>query len=276
MRISSTTIAPALVLIAMAPAAAAGKLEARYEIKLAGLTIGKAAILLEVNRDSYAAAGSASLTGVARMVASARGTAAVRGQISGAQIVPLTYSMTSESQKRPDTVRMAMAGGMVREVSAEPMPAPAPDRVPLTESHRKGVLDPLSAAMVIVGGTGDVLKPEVCARTQPIFDGRYRYEVELKFHKIENVSGAKGYAGPALVCDAIYRPIAGHRPVRVPTKYSNANEEIRVWLVPVAGTRALVPFRVTVGTVFGTLLLQASIFNSEVKEAASPPSPKSQ
>jgi len=274
---TSSAIALAAVLAAATPAMAEGRLEGRYEIKLAGVTIGKAAILLEVNRDAYVAAGSATVTGIMRAISKAHGTAAVRGQISGSQVVPLTYSMTAESEKRPDEVRMAMAGGMVREFSALPPVPPAADRVPLTEAHRKGVLDPLSAALIVVPGPGDVLSKEACARTLPVFDGRYRYEIELSFNRIENVSGAKGYAGPAVVCNATYRPIAGHRPSRLSTKYANSNEDIHVWLVPVAGTRALVPYRVTIGTLFGTLLFQAVMFNTEIKErTTATATPKSQ
>jgi hypothetical protein len=230
-----------------------------------------------VNRDGYAAAGSASVSGIMRAISKAHGTAAVRGQILEGQVVPLTYSMTAEAKKHPDEVRIAMAGGMVREFSALPPVLPAPDRVPLTEAHRKGVLDPLSAALIIVPGSGEVLSKEACARSLPIFDGRYRYEVELSFNRIENVSGAKGYAGPAVVCNATYRPIAGHRPSRLSTKYATSNDDIRVWLVPVAGTRALVPYRVTIGTLFGTLLFQAVVFNTlAIERATATTAPKSQ
>jgi hypothetical protein len=273
---TSGAIALAAMLAAATPAAAEGRLEGRYEIKLAGITIGKAAVLLNVNRDGYVAAGSASVTGIMRAISKAHGTAAVRGQILGDQVVPLTYSMTAETKKQPDQVRIAMAGGMVREFSALPPVLPAPDRVPLTDEHRKGVLDPLSAALIIVPGSSEVVSKEACTRTLPIFDGRYRFEIELSFSGIENVNAARGYAGPAVVCNATYRPIAGHRPSRTATKYATSNDDIRVWLVPVAGTRALVPYRVTVGTLFGTLLFQAVVFNTLAIEPAAAAAPRSQ
>jgi hypothetical protein len=176
--------------------------------------------------------------------------------------------MTAETDKRPDEVRIAMAGGRVREFSAEPPVKPAPDRVPLTEAHRKGVLDPMSATLAIVPGNGDVVSPAVCDRVVPVFDGRYRFEVSLSFDRIEEVS-TKGYSGPALVCNASYKPIAGHRASRNPKRYAAPNDEIRIWLVPIAGTRALVPYRVTIGTVFGTLRVQAVVFNTATTAARS-------
>jgi hypothetical protein len=258
------------------PAAADSKLEGRYDLSLAGIEVGKAAIVLEINRDSYSAAGSAQVTGIARIFTSSRGTAAARGKILGHQVVPHTYSMTAESKKRSDEVRIVMADGSVREYTAFPAVSPRPDRVPLTEAHRKDVLDPMSAALTIAPGTGEVMSPDVCKRTLPIFDGRYRYEVELKFLRIEHVSGARGYAGPALVCEATYRPIAGHRPLRKAAVSANGTDEVRVWLVPVAGTRALVPYRVTVGTTYGTFMLQATLLRTEPKERASATPPKPQ
>lgn len=267
----------ALLLAATIPAAADARLEGRYSISIAGLTIGTAAIVLDVRPDGYVAAGSAKLTGVMRAIATGQGTAAVRGSIVGGRLVPQSYSMTAESQKKTDEVRMAMANGLVRDFSAVPPLEPEPDRVPLTEAHRKGVLDPLSAALFIVPGTGNVLSPEACSRALPIFDGRYRYEVELTFVRIDKVSGAKGYAGPAVLCTATYRPIAGHRTSRLPTRYALGNDQIRVWLAPIAGTRALLPYRVTFGTVVGNVVLQATAFNTEEKErAAATPAPRSQ
>lgn len=270
-------IAFALLLAAAIPATADTRLEGRYTVSLAGITIGTAAIVLDVRSDSYVAAGSAKLTGVMRAFADGHGTAAVRGSIVGARLVPQSYAMTAESQKKTDEVRMSMANGTVRDFSAVPPLEPEEDRVPLTEAHRRGVLDPLSAALFIVPGTGDVLSPEACNRTLPIFDGRYRGEVELAFVRIEKVSGAKGYAGPAVLCTAKYRPIAGYRTSRMPDRYARGNDPIRVWLAPIAGTRSLFPYRASVGTILGTVVLQATAFNTEQKErAAATRMPRSQ
>ncbi len=270
-------IAFALLLAAATSAAADARLEGRYAVSIAGLTIGTAAIVLDVRSDGYVAAGSARLTGVMRAFATGHGTAAVRGSIVGGRLVPQSYSMTAESQKKTDEVRMSMANGLVRDFSAVPPLEPEEDRVQLTEAHRKGVLDPLSAALFIVPGTGDVLGPEACNRTLPIFDGRYRSEVELTFVRVEKVSGAKGYTGPAVLCTAKYRPIAGHRTSRMPDRYARGNDPIRVWLAPIVGTRTLFPYRATVGTILGTAMLQATAFNTEQKErAAATPAPRSQ
>ena len=70
----------------------------------------------------------------------------------------------------------------------------------------------------------------------------------------------KGYQGPVVVCAALYRPIAGHRPERAAIKYLVEQRDMEIWLAPVAGTRVLVPFRFSVPTPFGLGALQATYF----------------
>jgi hypothetical protein len=132
--------------------------------------------------------------------------------------------------------------------------------VPVTEAHRRNVRDPMSGALVHVPGNGDLLAPESCKQQAPIFDGRMRYDVTLAYKRIEQVK-VPGYAGPALVCAVGFTPIAGHVPSRAAIKYLAKERGMEVWLVPMAGTRVLVPFRFAVPTPFGQGVLQATSFN---------------
>ena len=92
-------IAFALLLAAVIPATADTKIEGRYALSIAGLTIGTVAVVLDVRTDGYVVAGSAKLTGVMRAIASAHGTAAVRGNIVGGRLVPQSYVMTAETRE---------------------------------------------------------------------------------------------------------------------------------------------------------------------------------
>jgi hypothetical protein len=179
-------IAFALLLAAATPAAADARFEGRYAISIAGLTVGTAAIVLDVRPDGYVAAGSAKLTGVMRAIASGQGTAAVRGSIVGGRLVPQSYSMTAESQKKTDEVRMAMANGMVRDFSAVPPLLPEPTGCRSPGAPQK-VLDPLSALFhrPVATCTG----PEACNRTLPISMGAIAMWIRLCPHR--KVSGAK-------------------------------------------------------------------------------------
>ena len=53
---------------------------------------------------------------------------------------------------------MVLRGGVVKEAVAIPPLEPSPERVPVTEAHRKGVVDPMSAAIMPVAGKGDAAR----------------------------------------------------------------------------------------------------------------------
>ena len=132
--------------------------------------------------------------------------------------------------------------------------------MPVTEAHRKGVIDPMSAALMPVAGKGEVLAPEACKRKLAIFDGRQRVDIDLVYKRMDQVKADKGYQGPVVVCTVLYNPVAGHRPERDAIKYLIAQRDMEMWLAPIDGTRVLVPFRFSVPTPFGLGVLQANYF----------------
>ncbi|MEX0590139.1 MAG: DUF3108 domain-containing protein, partial [Xanthobacteraceae bacterium] len=142
------------------------------------------------------------------------------------------------------------------------------DRVPITDEHRVGVVDPMSASLMPVPGNGDLAGPDACNRTIPIYDGRSRYDLVLNFERTDTVKDVKGYSGPVAMCRVTYRPVAGHRANRKQVRELSENREIFAWLAPVAGTRVLVPLRVAIGTKIGTFIIQATHFSSEPKTRA--------
>ena len=155
---------------------------------------------------------------------------------------------------------MTLRAGTVKDVSAEPPLIPSPERVPVTEAHRKGVTDPMSAMIIPVAGNGELLTPDACKRKLAIFDGRQRADIDLVFKRMDRVKADKGYQGPVVVCTVLYNPIAGHRPERPAIKYLVEQRDMEMWLAPIAGTRVLVPFRFSVPTPFGLGVLQATYF----------------
>lgn len=251
-RSSLLTLSAALLLCA-GPLAAQEQVSGRYDISIAGLQVGIAGFEGRISGDSYQASVSLRLSGAARLVAAGRGTATASGRIAGARAVPANYVLNLTTTQQSDAIRMSMAGGSVRSHSAEPeRPAPA-DQVPLTAGHRQGVLDPLSAGFFFVGGSGPTVSAEACGRTFPVFDGRQRYDLSFSFARIDTLK-VPGYEGPAVVCNARYRAIAGHRPAV--TAPMEANRDMHVWLAPVAGTRALVPARITIRTAVGVAQIE--------------------
>jgi Protein of unknown function (DUF3108) len=252
-------------------ARAQGKLEARYAASVGGIPLGKGAWVIEIGESQYSAAASGRVTGVLRAVTSGDGSAAARGVLIGGHPVPQSYAAHVTSDDKTDEVRMTLNSGTVKELVAEPPFAPTPDRVPVTEVHRKGVIDPMSAGLMPVGGTGEVLVPEACQRTLAIFDGRQRFDLTLTFKRLDKVSTEKGYQGPVVVCQVTYQPLAGHRPSRYAIKYLMEQRDMEIWLAPIVGTRILVPYRIQVPTLLGSAVLEATQFVAVTQPAKPTP-----
>ncbi|WP_413776550.1 DUF3108 domain-containing protein [Rhodopseudomonas sp. P2A-2r] len=245
---------------AVRPAAAQGKLDAHYEASLAGIPVGKGAWTIEIADDQYNAAASGGTSGLLKAFAGGSGTGAATGRIVAGALVPSNYTATTTASKKSETIRMALQGGGVKEFSIEPEPPADPERIPVTEAHRRGVIDPMTGSLLRVAGSGDVLSADACRTSTSIFDGRMRYDLKLDYKRMDTVKAEKGYHGPVVVCAVYFSPLAGYIPDRAAIKYLAAQRNIEVWLAPIAGTRVLVPFRMTVPTPLGTAMLEAVDF----------------
>jgi Protein of unknown function (DUF3108) len=248
-------------------AAAQGRLEAKYVASIAGIPIGSGNWVVEISDREYTAAASASTTGLLKLFVGGRGTGASRGTIRGGQPVPTSYAATITDGRRVDDVRMALAGGNVKDYTVEPPLKPDPDRIPVSDADRRGVLDPMTSVLNRVGGSGDPVSPEACHRKVAVFDGRIRYDLYSEFKRMEVVKADKGYQGPVVVCALYFTPISGYEPSRSAIKYLVALRDAEVWLAPIAGTRVLVPFRFSMPTPLGFGLLQATQFVSVAQPA---------
>jgi hypothetical protein len=238
-------------------------------VTFTGITLGQGVLVVEVSDEGYSAAGSATVAGLLQLVTGGKGSAAARGQFIDGRVMPISYSGNSESKKRSQEVRLSGAAGTIKDVLVSPRRDHAdPDRVPLTDEHRKNVVDPMSAAIMPVTGDGDVTGPDACKRTIPIFDGEYRYDLVFTFERNDKAKDVKGYSGPLAVCRVEYRPVAGHRANRKQVKELSENRNIFVWLAPIADTRVVMPVRVSFGSKVGTFVVQATHFMSEAKANA--------
>ncbi|WP_234684776.1 DUF3108 domain-containing protein [Bradyrhizobium monzae] len=251
----------ALVLAwAAEPAAAQGKLEAQYEATLAGIPVGRGAWNIDIQDDVFSAAASGGTTGILKSFAGGSGTGAAQGRVVNGGLVASAYQASTTTSKKTEEIHITLDKGNVKEFGIIPEPPVDADRIVVTEAHRRGVFDPMTASLVRVAGTGDPLSPEACHGSAPVFDGRMRYELKLDFKRMETVKAEKGYRGPVVVCALYFVPVAGYIPDRPVIKYLAAQRNIEIALAPVAGTRILVPFWLKVPTPLGPAMLEATSF----------------
>jgi hypothetical protein len=248
-------------------AQAQGKLEAQYMVTLAGLPVGKGRWTIEIADDRFTATASGATAGILRVFASGEGSSSAHGAMVGGLPVFTTFSATVTADKTTEEFRMTVEGGNVKDLLVVPPLPPNSERVPLTEAHRRGVNDPMTASLIRVPGNANLMGPEACQRTLSVFDGRMRYDLQLAYKRVDQISADKGYSGPAVVCAVTFVPIAGHNPNRAAVKYLVNLREMELWLAPIAGTRVVVPFRVSVPTPIGLGIMQATEFVSVAQPA---------
>ena len=254
-----------------AQAFAQARLEARYSATVAGIPIGTGSWAIDINDTQYNAALSGTTSGLLRAFTGGQGNATARGTLTGGRLTSVyAATINGRNNKKFDSIRMTISNGNVKEYKVDPPVDNDPDRVPITEASQRGVLDPMTASIVRMPGSGDPLVPEACQRTQEVFDGRLRYDMQFAFKRMERVKAAKGYSGPVVVCAAYFTPVAGFVPSRSAIRYLAKQREMEVWLAPVAGTRVLVPYRAQGPTPLGQAVVEAAEFVSTPIQAGAP------
>jgi hypothetical protein len=241
-------------------ACAQGRLDARYEATLAGIPVGKGSWAIDIADDQFSASAQGGTSGLLKAFASGSGTGAAQGRVVNGALVSTNYQATTTSSKKSEAIHMVLVNGTIKEFGIDPEPPVDPDRVVVTEAHRRNVFDPMTGSMLRVPGTADPLSPEACHTGAAIFDGRLRYDLKLDFKRMETVKAEKGYAGPVVVCAVYFSPVAGYIPDRPVIKYLSAQRNMEIAFAPVLGTRILVPFRVVIPTPLGVAMLEATQF----------------
>lgn len=253
---------------AAAPARADdGDLSLSYAISIAGIPVGRADAEGRFRTSGYSIAIRGFTSGVSRLVSDATALMASNGRISGTKVIPANFSLETTENGAGAEVTMVMRGRAITDVDATPGLAPRPDRVPVTASHKRDVVDPVSAFIVALSKDGPVGGETACNRTIRVFDGWQRFDVELTFQRTRNVQGdASTYSGQVIVCSARYVPVAGHRPSQESVQFMASNTNLEAWLMPVRGHRLMLPYQLVIGTNVGDLVIRLLRYSNQMPE----------
>lgn len=232
----------------------ASETKAVYDVSFAGFGIAKGSLAVRVDRGAYAAKLHISTSGLARIISSEESFATSKGRF-GYTLSPASYELMSRGE-RVTQVSMGIGGGKVNDLLAIPELSERDDRVPVKASHKRGVMDPLSAALLPVAADAG---KKVCDRTLPIFDGWTRYDIRLAYSGTKTVD-VPGFKGDAVICSARWVPVAGHRENRESTRFMAENKDLEAWFVP-AGEKMMLPFKISVKTMKGMLVVTARQFD---------------
>jgi hypothetical protein len=279
-RVAQTTILATASALAAAlgdHAHAEGKLDASYTISFARIRVGDIAATGVFGESEYAISARGRAGGIMKVFVDGEASLSTHGTIKDGYPVPTTFTSKIVSDAETSDVTMVLDEGSVKELAAT-VPPPKSDRVPVTQTNRQGIVDPLTAMLFSAAATGEGLARDVCRHTLPIFDGQQRYDLKLAFKRMDKVTAEKGYAGPVIVCSVSYEPIAGHRPSTPLIKYLSEGREMEMALAPVAGTRLLAPFKMLVESALANLVIEANQFEvtAQPQDASKAADPKAQ
>lgn len=235
------------------------KLDVGYSATLLGIPLGQISWTVEVSDKRYAASATGSTIGLMQIFAGGHGAASAHGILNAHETVPSDFAVSYQSGHSSDEIKIAFSGGKAKETLAHP-PKPDPSGVPLSDADRVGVVDPMSALLIRVPGSGSTAGAAACDRKIAVFDGHMRFDLQLAFKRIEKVHANPGYQGPVVVCSLSFSPLAGYEIGRSGVRYIKAQRDMEMWLAPIGGTRMMAPFRISVPTPLGLGVLQATRF----------------
>ena len=260
-KISCVLALPLLVgLASIAPAhAKKNSINGLYNVSIAGFKVGHGTLSLVMQGNAYSAKVGLKPAGIGTLFTTGKGGAEASGWLVGSKVVPSRYQMASHAANRDFYVALKQGSGHIRNMEVTPQFRPNKERIKVTRRHRQNAMDPLSAALMPVRSPKQALGPAACKRKLPIFDGWTRFDIKLSYKGTREVSG-KGYNGTVVVCKAQWVPVAGHRPSKESVKYM-AKAGMEAWLAPMGRDNVLIPYRISIDTKSGRLVVQASKLN---------------
>jgi hypothetical protein len=179
-----------------------------WQVYLGGFNLGNIGLKSSFSGTGYSAVSKLKTAGVVNSFYEAVIDANSVGVVAGQGLQPTKYNSNTVNEKMSQKVDLTYSNAGI-ELFAEP--AYNTERYPVTVDQKRGTLDPLSGIVHALSGVSrSTSKP--CGDTVRIFDGRRRYDIELKFQGQDKLNSAEGYSGPAIRCTVTYKQIAGFKP----------------------------------------------------------------
>ena len=193
---------------------AATRVSATYGVYWAGLHFGDIRVDISVRGSEYELKGDGESSGVGGMIYKWSGGTTGAGTLGKSGPQPSLYTLSYSGGNKKGELRMSFSGGAVADVSASPKKRPNPKAIPVTKEQLRGVLDPMTGALL---------------RLRPNLPG-----------------------GDLKICDEVRRGIDWELVDRGIDFMSSHADQIEVWLVPLPGTALYLPYRISVPTAFGS------------------------
>ncbi|MGX6646478.1 DUF3108 domain-containing protein [Maricaulaceae bacterium MS644] len=240
------------LLLALSPALGAAhaqgpvEIDAEYSASVWAIPVGRVALRAELGETAYTARAVSQAAGLAALFSDVRIESRVQGAIDAGRARPQSYAHDEYTGRKHRRIDMSFDGRVARSVAAPDFSSWG--EPPASEADRSDAVDPMTAVLMLAEAmTGDA----PCSGLLPVFDGRLRYNLDLRARGRETVR-TRAWRGEALVCDAYYRPISGYTDEQRPEP-DELRHPLTFWLAPLAGGRNL-PVRIHTRAGFGVTI----------------------
>jgi len=99
-------------------------------------------------------------------------------------------------RRKPKPSTWCLSNGNIREYGIDPAPPVDPDRLPITDAHRRGVFDPMTARCCARPPASIRSAPRSAAVALRSSTAAMRYDLKLDFKAHGNGSGGEGLSRP--------------------------------------------------------------------------------
>lgn len=243
----------------MTPVQPHSTLQMAMTLYAGGLTLGKVDLTTTITDGKYSSVSNLQTGGVVNAFWQAEIQATSNGVVATKSFHPALYDSfyTGRADKKQEVSLTYDNTGPVRLFADPPYSTTGYE---VTPAQQRATFDPLSAITYLVTGAG-AAADNPCGVTLPVFDGRRRYDVELRKVKDTDVSMDNGlYKGRAVLCEIHYKQLAGYKP-RV-LKDSAAFPVVNAWIATfpsaVTGHNYVVPLRAWANTPYGVIAAVAT------------------
>eukprot|EP00439_Symbiodinium_sp_Y106_P087733 s1_g269.t1 len=240
-------------------------LKVDYAIALGGFDLGRADVEANINGGAYQLDAFIKTEGIAEQFFETTFALESEGSFAGNRVKPTRFISTYQDEDSSRRVELTYPRRGAPIMTAEPAygdgfgPHVQLNDVLMTQ-------DPVSALLLPTRSAS----ASPCDRSLPLFDGRRRYDLQLREDGMTEINGAESaYTGPAMRCTVGMLPVAGYERKTL-IKLLAREDSIRVWLAPLEGSDVWVPVRLTLRTPFGGAVMRATRFEvASVEEIAS-------
>jgi hypothetical protein len=228
---------------------------AGYRIDLDNFNLGSFRFTTTLSGSDYRVQGAGHFSILGGLLYELRTATASSGKITSAGPEPATYVLSYSGGGDSGQLRMSFDSGTLTALSIVPRRGRDPREIPITKERLVGALDPIAAAFFRARSDDPNGDLKVCDQTVPVFDGVWRYDLELApKRKVPVRKGAStAFSNYAVVCRVKFKPISGYAPDDPNVKLMSYTDAIEVWLVPLPGTDMYVPYRLLLPTESGLL-----------------------